>query len=101
MRYPAMGMMILFSMMLLIPFLLPRTGTAATSDQYLKVASAHIVPHKGKAVTGSGFLRRVAGLDEHQRENAILDMLLQGNIPDFLRHFKLHLSEIQELIYKQ
>jgi hypothetical protein len=37
---------------------------------------------------GTQFLHHIAGMDEHQRETAILDALLQGDFPEFLRRFK-------------
>jgi hypothetical protein len=38
-----------------------------------------------QALTGSQFAESVANMDRHQREQAILDQLLEGNLPGFLR----------------
>jgi hypothetical protein len=40
------------------------------------------------ALTGSEFARSIAHTDGTQREQAILDQFLKGNIPDFLRKLK-------------
>jgi hypothetical protein len=40
------------------------------------------------AVTGSEFADYVSRMDEKKREQAILEQLLQGNLPDFLRSLK-------------
>ncbi|HAM51770.1 MAG TPA: hypothetical protein DCP92_14205 [Nitrospiraceae bacterium] len=40
------------------------------------------------AMTGSAFARYVSGMDRAGREHAIVDELLKGNIPDFLRKLK-------------
>jgi hypothetical protein len=38
------------------------------------------------ALTGSEFAKRISSLDAHQRERAILNEVLEGNIPAFLRN---------------
>lgn len=40
------------------------------------------------APTGSEFINKILGLSNAQREDAILNEFLEGNIPDFLRKFK-------------
>ncbi|HVW69394.1 MAG TPA: hypothetical protein VHB68_10495 [Steroidobacteraceae bacterium] len=40
------------------------------------------------APTGSEFARQIAGLDDDERESAILEQALAGNFPDFLRHLE-------------
>jgi hypothetical protein len=40
------------------------------------------------ALTGSDFARSILRMDGTQREQAILDQFLKGNIPDFLRRLK-------------
>jgi hypothetical protein len=40
------------------------------------------------ALTGSQFLTLVSKMNEHQREQVILDQLLEGNLPGFLRKLK-------------
>ncbi len=47
-----------------------------------------IPPRHNSAITGSQFARHVSGMGQSEREEAIKDELVQGNIPDFLR--KLH-----------
>jgi len=47
-----------------------------------------IPPRHNSEMTGSQFARHVSGMDSSQREEAIKDELVRGNIPDFLR--KLH-----------
>jgi hypothetical protein len=45
------------------------------------------VPERAReALPGSDFVRHLSGLDDDQREGAILQQLLEGNIPPFLRH---------------
>ncbi|MDA8138132.1 MAG: hypothetical protein M0036_05695 [Desulfobacteraceae bacterium] len=39
-------------------------------------------------MTGSQFLNHIEGMDKYQREEAIFQALLQGNLPDFLRQLK-------------
>lgn len=46
-----------------------------------------------RAQLGSDFVRHLSGLTDDERESAILDQLLIGNIPEFLRHLSpVHLS---------
>jgi hypothetical protein len=47
-----------------------------------------IPPRSGAAMTGSEFAEYVSATDICEREQAILDELLQGNLPDFLRELK-------------
>jgi hypothetical protein len=44
-----------------------------------------IPPRAPDALTGSQFAQSVTGVDRHERERAIQDQLLSGNVPDFLR----------------
>ena len=44
-----------------------------------------IPPRAREALTGSEFAQYVAGMSPRQREQAILDQILEGNIPAFLR----------------
>ncbi len=44
-----------------------------------------IPPADPQALTGSQFAESVLNIDRHQRENAILDQILAGNLPGFLR----------------
>ncbi len=45
-----------------------------------------IPPRSATAPDGSAFVRGLAGLSDDEREDALLEQLLKGNIPDFLRH---------------
>ena len=45
----------------------------------------NIPPRNPQALTGSQFAEAVSTLDRQQRENAILDQLVAGNMPSFLR----------------
>lgn len=56
---------------------------AATSPQDMTRA---IPPRNPSAPTGSQFAASVLGMDRHEREGAILDQLMDGNLPDFLRN---------------
>jgi hypothetical protein len=49
---------------------------------------AKIPPRQSLAMLGSEFADHVAGMEESAREMAILDQLLQGNIPEFLQKLK-------------
>lgn len=62
---------------------LPSVARAASCNSSL---SASIPPRAAKAPTGSQFLSRIQGLDDDQREAAILGQVEAGNIPGFLRH---------------
>jgi hypothetical protein len=37
------------------------------------------------APTGTAFAKQIAGLSDHERYEAVLDQVLSGNVPDFLR----------------
>ncbi|MFH1351273.1 MAG: hypothetical protein ABII26_10085 [Pseudomonadota bacterium] len=45
----------------------------------------NIPPRPHPAITGSEFAKQALGMDEDQREQAILAQLLEGNMPEFLR----------------
>jgi len=45
-----------------------------------------IPPRQHQAPTGSEFAKAVSGVDPHQREQAILRQIVDGNIPAFLRN---------------
>jgi len=46
--------------------------------------TSRIPPRLPNALTGSQFVEFVAGMDRKERERAILDQLVQGNLPQFL-----------------
>lgn len=45
-------------------------------------------PRQANALSGSQFLDSIKGLSGAAREQAFLDQILAGNVPDHLRHFK-------------
>jgi len=47
--------------------------------------TAKIPPRTRAALTGSEFAKYVSGMDPHRREQAILDQVLAGDIPSFLK----------------
>jgi hypothetical protein len=55
---------------------------------FAKTLTKKIPPRQRSAMTGSEFAEFVSGMQERQREAAILDQLLQGNLPDFLRRLE-------------
>lgn len=65
---------------------------SALGMRYLNAATSpldmarSIPPRDPQALTGSQFAESVSGMDRHEREQAILDQLLQGNLPGFLRN---------------
>jgi len=50
------------------------------------IASARPVVRPVGAPTGSEFVRELRGLSDDERELAIMDQALRGNVPTFLRH---------------
>ena len=63
-------------------------GGIPNSNQKVRACGVRIPPRKRAAMSGSQFLCHIAGMDERQREAAIRDALLQGDLPNFLRRFK-------------
>jgi len=59
-----------------------------SADAWLSSLTKGIPKRMRSALTGSQFVDLVAKMDERQREHAILDQLLEGNLPDFLRNLK-------------
>jgi hypothetical protein len=62
-----------------------RARTQTTAASSLPDLAAGIPPRSPDAPTGSQFAQSVMGVDRHERERAILDQLLAGNMPGFLR----------------
>ena len=63
---------------------------SALGIKYLNAATvvaetAGVPPRSAQALTGSQFAASVLAMDRHEREQAILEQLLQGNLPSFLR----------------
>jgi hypothetical protein len=70
-------------------------GLAASPPGACDEALTHRIPPRPKeAPDGSAFVRQLSGLSDDERENAILEQLLAGNIPQFQRHLTpVHLQE--------
>ena len=60
--------------------------TAGELTGLLPQLTQKIPPRARQALTGSEFAQYVAGLSPRQREQAILDQIVEGNIPAFLRN---------------
>jgi hypothetical protein len=67
-------------------FLGCRASSAAATPQIIETAW-NIPPRSPRAPSGSEFARLAANLGWRERERAILDQLLDGNVPGFLRQF--------------
>jgi hypothetical protein len=50
--------------------------------------SSQLPPRPAEAIGGTEFLRRIVGLNLSEREAAILQEIVSGNFPEFLRRFK-------------
>ena len=75
--------------LLLLAFLLPPLpGFGADWADVPAALIRNIPPRPWAALTGSEFARSILRMDGTQREQAILDQFLVGNIPDFLRRLK-------------
>ena len=64
---------------------LPAIATAEPPSPSCAQAATQIPPRAASAPAGSEFARQVAPLGEREREAAIRDALLGGNVPPFLR----------------
>src|SRR5438552_416838 len=51
--------------------------------------SLRLPPRQADAVTGSQFAKQIESFTSDEREAAILQQILQGNIPDFVRHLTI------------
>ena len=89
-RFEMPGMRIkILPFLLLFIFILPAfPGLGAEWGDAPAALIRNIPPRLREAMTGSEFARSVAQADGIQREQAILDQFLKGNIPDFLRRLK-------------
>jgi len=63
-------------------------ATASGTDGRLQNLTRRIPKRSFHTLTGSQFVKFVAKMDEHQREQVIKEQLLKGNIPKFLRSLK-------------
>ena len=72
-------------------------GTAAASDLSATGCENNLTraipPRPVQAPSGSDFVRQLSGLTDDERERAIREQLLAGNMPGFLRHLTpVHLT---------
>lgn len=63
-------------------------ATAHGADEWLSALTKRIPKRSRHALTGSQFADLASSMDEQQREQFILEQLLKGNLPDFLRRLK-------------
>jgi hypothetical protein len=68
----------------------PSPGPSHANDDasWLPALTKKIPARQSFALTGSEFADQVSGMGEKEREQAILEQFLQGNLPDFLRSLK-------------
>ena len=84
----ASGSQVIIFLILLI--ICPRwtAATAQDADAWLSSLTKGIPKRSRHALTGSQFVALAATMNEQQREQFILEQLLRGNLPDFLRKLK-------------
>jgi hypothetical protein len=78
-------------LLLLLCFIASLNSGPAHADDaasWLAALTKKIPPRQHLAITGSEFVDQVSRMDEQDREQAILDQILQGNLPEFLRSLK-------------
>ncbi len=73
--------------LLLALTLCSQTASASAFDlSAWRTALTQYIPRRSRsALTGSEFARCISGMEGKPREQAILEQLLEGNLPDFLR----------------
>ena len=74
-----------FGLVLAAMLALPAIATAAPASPSCALAAKDIPPRATLAPAGAEFARQVAPLNERDRDAAIRDALLGGNVPPFLR----------------
>ena len=79
---------VLLFLLCLIECLNPGPSHASDAAFWMSPLTKKIPPRQRFAVTGSEFANQVSRMSEKEREQAILDQLLQGNLPEFLRSLK-------------
>lgn len=80
-------MRLTFRPMAALALMLALSGTRAEVPTAPCAKSAQAIPARpAQARGGSEFIASVATLGDHERDQAIRDELLAGNLPDFLRH---------------
>jgi hypothetical protein len=84
-----------FSLAVILWGICASASAAPASDtrQCGDALSRKIPPRAAKAPAGRDFMRSLEGLSDDEREQAILEQLLAGNIPEFLRRLRpVHLT---------
>lgn len=66
-------------------FLLANCLAAGELTGLVPQLTAKIPPKARQALTGSEFVQYISGMNAHEREQAILHQVLEGDIPSFLR----------------
>jgi hypothetical protein len=66
----------------------PGLSHAIDAAPWLMALTKKIPARPRCAITGAEFAERVSSMDEKEREQAILEQLCQGNLPEFLRSLK-------------
>ncbi|MCB1741985.1 MAG: hypothetical protein KDK91_16540 [Gammaproteobacteria bacterium] len=66
----------------------PVSAAPAVAERCASTSATGFPARRTRAPSGSAFAARIARLDEQQREAAILEQVLKGNVPGFLRHFR-------------
>ncbi|MBS0421246.1 MAG: hypothetical protein JSR66_26295 [Proteobacteria bacterium] len=70
---------------LVVSVLYAGTCGAQNTDACSKDLAREVPARRAEAPSGSEFIRRLAGLTDDERETAIREALLSGNLPSFLR----------------
>jgi len=83
-----MRIKVILFLLLLVFALPPLPGFGADWIDFPAALIRNIPPRPWAALTGSEFARSILRMDGTQREQAILDQFLAGNIPDFLRRLR-------------
>jgi hypothetical protein len=86
-RFGAGSMVVNFLIILMI-CLRWTPASAHEAEAWLSTLTKRIPKRSRSALTGSQFVDLVSPMDEHQREEVILEQLQEGNLPDFLRKLK-------------
>jgi hypothetical protein len=86
-RFAACSKVVSFLIILMI-WLQWAPPSAHGADAWLSSLTTSIPKRPRSALTGSQFVDLVSEMDKHQREQVILEQLLEGNLPDFLRKLK-------------
>src|ERR1035437_9445474 len=81
MQRKLIGVLISFVVFLYIANLLARTGTTVQVADLIRSIPARA----GQDLTGSQFINYVSKMNPQEREQAIRDEILKGNLPEFLR----------------